>query len=180
MRIRTVGHSTRTRETLLALLREGGVTLLADVRRVPQSRRHPQFGRDALASYLESEGIAYRHLPELGGRREPRPGSTNRAWREPAFRGYADYMGTPEFEHALELLLDLASGTELAILCAEADPSRCHRSLISDALVARGVAVEHLIEPGSFELHRIAAFALVEGGRVSYPGPALLPGLETP
>ncbi len=177
MRIRTVGHSTRSLAELIGLLREAGVARLADVRSLPRSRRHPQFDRDALARDLPGAGIAYAHLPALGGLRRPRAGSDQLGWREPAFRGFADYMQTDAFSRALDELVALAGPDELAMLCAEADPARCHRALIADALVARGVEVEHLLEIGRSRLHSLTPFARVEGGRVRYPGPERLPGL---
>jgi uncharacterized protein (DUF488 family) len=175
--IRTAGHSTRPQATLIAMLREAGITLLADVRAMPRSRRHPQFDRDSLAGALTGAGIVYRHLPALGGLREPRPDSDQLGWREPAFRGYADYMQTEAFAHAIDELVALSATAETAILCAEADPANCHRGLIADALVARGIEVRHLLEPGLDRPHVPTPFARFEGPRVTYPGPAALPGL---
>jgi uncharacterized protein (DUF488 family) len=178
VRIRTVGHSTRALSTLIGMLREARIGHLADVRSLPRSRRHPQFDRDSLSSTLPAAGIAYSHRPALGGLRRARPDSDQRGWRDPAFRGFADYMQTAEFARALDALVALASGTAVAILCAEADPDRCHRTLIADALLARGVEVEHLLEPGTRRLHALTPFADVRGTRVLYPGPASLPGLS--
>lgn len=142
--------------------------LLVDVRRFPGSRRHPQFAREALSRALEAAGIAYRHEPDLGGRRQPRPSSPNGAWRNDAFRGYADHMATPDFAAALERLLQSPAGT--AILCAEAVPWRCHRQLIADALVARGAEVSHILGPGRRQPHALHADAHVApGGAVTYP-----------
>lgn len=164
----TIGHSTRTVEDLVALLREAEVPLLVDVRRFPGSRRNPQFGREALAAALEAAGIAYRHEPDLGGRRRPRPSSPNGAWRNEAFRGYADHMASPEFAAAIDRLLRSPGGS--AILCAEAVPWRCHRQLISDALVARGAEVRHILGPGRHDLHALHPDARVgPGGSVTYP-----------
>ncbi|HYO13484.1 MAG TPA: DUF488 domain-containing protein, partial [Thermoanaerobaculia bacterium] len=149
----TIGHSTRPIEDFLALLAEHGIGVLVDVRRYPGSRRHPQFSRDALAVSLREAGIAYVHEPDLGGRRAARPDSPHTAWRVEAFRGYADHMETPEFTTALERLIRRGRESTVAILCAEAVPWRCHRRLISDARVARGVVVRHLRGPGRADPH---------------------------
>ncbi len=168
----TAGHSTRPIEDLLALLAERGVQTLVDVRRFPGSRRHPQYSRDALAASLAGAGIQYVHEPGLGGRRAARPDSPHTAWRVEAFRGYADYMETPEFQAALERLIRRASEETVAILCAEAVPWRCHRRLISDALVARGIPVMHILGPGRADPHEIDANARVlPDGRLLYAGP---------
>lgn len=169
----TIGHSTRPIEELLALLAENEVELLVDVRRFPGSRRHPQFSRDALASSLQAAGIEYRHEPRLGGRRNARPYSPHTAWRVDAFRGYADHMETAEFQEALETLIHLSREKTVAILCAEAVPWRCHRRLISDALVARGLEVRHILGPRRADPHEIDPNARVlEGGkRLVYSGP---------
>lgn len=165
----TVGHSTRQADELVALLERHEVTLLADVRAFPRSRRNPQFNIDTLPAALAARGIAYRHFPELGGRRKARPDSANMAWREPGFRGYADHMETPAFAEGLAALVSLAAGGRLCLMCAEAQPWRCHRSLISDALVARGVAVEHIMDEGRRRPHVLPPFARVVGTRVTYP-----------
>ena len=168
----TVGHSTRPIEDLLALLAEHGVRTLVDVRRFPGSRRHPQYSRDALAASLAAAGIQYVHEPDLGGRRAARPDSPHTAWRVEAFRGYADYMETPEFQAALERLIRRAEEETVAILCAEAVPWRCHRRLISDALVARGVQVMHILGPGRANSHELDPNArLLPNGRLLYAGP---------
>ncbi|HYG62073.1 MAG TPA: DUF488 domain-containing protein [Thermoanaerobaculia bacterium] len=168
----TVGHSTRSIEELLALLSEPGVEVLVDVRRYPGSRRHPQFSRDALEASLAAAGVGYVHEPDLGGRRPARPGSPHTAWRVEAFRGYADHMETPEFGAALERLIRLGSERVTVILCAEAVPWRCHRRLISDALVARGIEVRHILGPGRADLHELDPNARVmPGGRLVYSGP---------
>lgn len=144
-----------------------------DVRRYPGSRRHPQFSRDALAASLAGAGIGYVHEPDLGGRRAARPDSPHSAWRVEAFRGFADHMETPDFGAALERLMRRAAETPTAILCAEAVPWRCHRRLISDALVARGVDVLHILGPGRAEPHELDAKArILPGGRLLYGGPA--------
>jgi uncharacterized protein (DUF488 family) len=155
------------------LLTEQGVQLLVDVRRYPASRRHPQFSRDALAASLAGAGIGYVHEPDLGGRRAARPDSQHTAWRVEAFRGYADYMESPEFAAALERLMRRAAETSTAILCAEAVPWRCHRRLISDALVARDIEVLHILGPGRAEPHELDPNARVlADGRLLYAGPA--------
>ena len=166
----TVGHSTRSFDELLELLRAHGVTQLADVRTVPKSRRYPHFAIDALSRSLPAAGIAYRHFPGLGGLRKPRRDSPNSAWRNEGFRGYADYMGTGEFEQALDDLLEFASSTKqhTVIMCAEAVWWRCHRQLVADALVARGVEVRHIMTTASAPAHRLSDFARVDEGKVSY------------
>lgn len=151
----TVGHSTRSADDLLALLHEHDIALLVDVRRFPGSRRHPQFGAEALAASLRAEGVAYLHAPDLGGRRPPRRDSPNVAWREPGFRGYADYSVTARFRAALDDLMEHARATRVAILCAEALPWRCHRRLIADQLVLGGWEVRHILAPGRSERHEL-------------------------
>ena len=170
MDVWTVGHSTRALEDLVAVLHEHGVRLVADVRRVPRSRRHPQFDTAALARALPAAGVAYVHLPGLGGFRRARRDSPNTAWRNPSFRGYADYMQTDEFAGHVATLVALAGATPTAIMCAEAVPWRCHRSLIADALVARGTVVRHILGPGRADPHALNATARVDGTRVTYPG----------
>jgi uncharacterized protein (DUF488 family) len=168
----TLGHSTRPMGDFLDLLREHGIQRLVDVRRYPGSRRHPQYSRDSLPTSLQEAGIQYMHEPDLGGRRAARPGSPHTAWRVEAFRGYADHMETPEFGAALERLMDHAARETVAVLCAEAVPWRCHRRLISDALVARGVEVRHILGPGRADPHEIDPNAKVlPGGRLLYAGP---------
>jgi uncharacterized protein (DUF488 family) len=170
MTVYTIGHSTRSPEALLALLGEAGVQLLADVRAFPSSRRHPQFNRAALEEWLGRAGVAYRHMPGLGGRRAPVPGSVNGGWRERAFQGYGDYMRTGEFQAALAELESAAREQRVAIMCAEAVWWRCHRRLISDALVVRGWRVEHLGIGDSRAVHELTSFALVEpDGNITYP-----------
>ncbi|MBP7149201.1 MAG: DUF488 domain-containing protein [Acidobacteria bacterium] len=167
----TIGHSTRPIAEFLDLLRAHGVRRLADVRTVPGSRRNPQFGREALATALAAAGIDYVHLRELGGLRRPRPGSPNGGWQNDSFRGYADYMQTPEFDAALANLLTLSREAPTAVMCAEAVPWRCHRSLIADALLVRGVPVEHILGPGRRQPHRLTTFARVDGTHLTYPAP---------
>ena len=160
--IRTIGHGTRPVEELIALLRAHDMAQLADVRTIPRSRRNPQFGREALAASLATAGIAYVLMPGLGGLRKARPGSVNLGWRNAAFRGYADYMETAEFARSLEALVELARRQPTAIMCAETVPWRCHRSLIADALAARGIAVLHIVTAGRAEPHELTPFAALE------------------
>jgi uncharacterized protein (DUF488 family) len=170
MIVYTVGHSTRSAEELLQLLGEAGIQLVADVRAFPSSRRHPQFNRDAMVNWLPDAGIRYVHLPALGGRRDPVPGSPNRGWRERAFQGYADHMATHEFQEALAELEGRARELPTAIMCAEAVWWLCHRRLISDALVARGWRVEHLGIGAGRAVHELPPFAIVAPeGLVRYP-----------
>lgn len=171
-RVYTVGHSTRPLGELIALLRAHGVARLVDVRTIPRSRRHPQFNREVLPEPLGAASIEYTHLAGLGGLRKPRADSINTAWRNAGFRGYADYMQTAEFAASLDRLLAVARGAPTTIMCAEAVPWRCHRSLIADALTVRGVDVRHIMSVGLAEPHALTAFARVEGLRITYPGPA--------
>jgi uncharacterized protein (DUF488 family) len=164
----TVGHSTLALDDFLALLAAHGVRGIADVRRFPASRRHPHFTREALAAALAGAGIAYDWLPGLGGRRRGRPGSPHVAWRSASFRAYADHMESEDFGRELAHLLSLAAMRPTAIMCAEAVPWRCHRQLVADALVARGVEVRHLIGGRAAEPHRLTPFARLEGVRVIY------------
>ncbi len=170
-RIFTLGHSNRSFAEFLALLSAYGIRCLVDVRRFPHSRRNPQFTREFLAQQLPEHGMTYRHFPALGGRRRPRSDSTNTGWEDPGFRGFADYMQTPPFAAALAELLQMAVYEgPLVLLCAEAVPWRCHRSLIADALVAQGIPVWHILSPTRLEPHRLPIFAQVQEGVVRYPG----------
>jgi uncharacterized protein (DUF488 family) len=157
------------------LLHAHGMELLVDVRTIPASRRMRHFTKAALERSLPARGIAYRHMAELGGLRKARPDSTNTGWRNVGFRGYADYMGTDQFWDAIAELERLGASRRAAIMCAEAVPWRCHRSLISDALVVRGNEVRHIVGPGEPQPHRLTSFAVVEGGRITYPPPDTLP-----
>jgi len=165
----TVGHSTLPIERFLALLAAYGVEQLADVRTVPRSRRNPQFNADALSASLRAAGISYVPFRELGGLRKPRPDSPNSGWRNASFRGYADYMQTEQFGSALARLVELASEPRTAIMCAEAVPWRCHRSLVADALVARGIGVVEILSETSYREHALTPFARVAGTEVTYP-----------
>lgn len=170
MTVWSVGHSTRAIDVFFRLLTSHGIERLADIRTIPQSRRHPQFGQAALAHAVSEAGMAYTHLRGLGGLRKPRPDSINTAWRHPGFRGYADYMQTPAFTDALAELIGLAQRERVAMMCAEAVPWRCHRQLVADALVARAVEVLEIESDTKARPHALTAWARVEEGRVWYPG----------
>ncbi len=167
----TIGHSTRPLPEFVALLRGHRVELVADVRTVPRSRHNPQFNRDTLPGELEAAGVGYAYMADLGGFRHARWDSINTGWRNAAFRGFADYMQTAEFGAAVDRLVEFALGRRVAIMCAEAVPWRCHRSLVADALLARGIRVEHILGPGSCRPHTFAPFARIDGTRVTYPAP---------
>jgi uncharacterized protein (DUF488 family) len=164
----TVGHSTRTAEEFLALLRAHSVEAIADVRRFPGSRRHPHFGRDQLEPFLTTHGIQYAWMPDLGGRRNPVKDSHNTGWRVAAFRGYADYMETAAFREAMEKLLGLGKSKRTAVMCAEALWWQCHRRLISDWLVAHGFEVMHIESETKASPHRLIAPARMVDGQLSY------------
>jgi uncharacterized protein (DUF488 family) len=165
----TIGHSTRRIDELVALLQAHGVKQLVDIRKIPRSRRHPQFNRETLPGSLAPAGIAYVHMAGLGGLRRPRADSPNTGWRNAGFRGYADYMQTPEFTENLAALLAHARAAPTAIMCAEAVPWRCHRSLVSDALTVRGVDVYHILGPAPANRHNLTSFARIDGERITYP-----------
>lgn len=167
--IYTIGHSTLELDKFIADLAANSVELVADVRTVPRSRHNPQFNVDNLPGALRLSGIGYRHMPALGGLRHARRDSPNTAWLNASFRGFADYMQTAEFDRCIEELIETALSRRTAIMCAEALPWRCHRSLIADALVVRGFAVEHIIG-GRPHGHRITSWARVDGFRITYPG----------
>src|SRR2546426_8901238 len=176
----TVGHSNRTLEALLGILRAHGIECLADVRTGPRPRHNPQFNAETLEKSLPGAGVAYHRLPRLGGLRRPRADSHNLAWRNDSFRGYADYMETPEFEKGIAELLALARDRRTAIMCAEAVYFRCHRSLISDALLCRGLVTIHLLDTRKVVEHRLTSFAKIVDGRPTYPAEqASLPGART-
>jgi len=155
------------------MLRAHGVERLVDVRTVPRSRHNPQFNLDALPASLAEAGIEHRHMPGLGGLRHARKDSRNTGWKNASFRGYADYMETPEFEENLRALMGLDADKRTAIMCAESVPWRCHRSLIADALTARGIAVAHIMSATKANPHKLTSFARVEGERVRYPSPEM-------
>ncbi len=172
----TIGHSTRSLEEFLGLLRENGVEKLVDIRTVPRSRHNPQFNIDSLPDKLAGAGIHYEHMRGLGGLRHARKDSPNTGLRNESFRGYADYMQTDEFEQALSQLAQGSEQRRIAIMCAEAVPWRCHRSLVSDALAARGIEVRHILAHGQTRPHTLSKAAHVDGTRVTYPPEQ--PGLE--
>lgn len=165
----TIGHSTRAIDVFIRLLKAHGVQRVVDVRTMPRSRHNPQFNRDQLSPALHRVRIHYRHMPGLGGLRHARPDSANTAWRNASFRGYADYMQTPEFEESLAGCIDLAKQERLALMCAEAVPWRCHRSLIADALLARGITANEITSCIRTRPHLLTPFARVRGTHVTYP-----------
>jgi uncharacterized protein (DUF488 family) len=172
-RIWTIGHSTRSIDEFVELLRANDITGLADVRTIPRSRRHPHFNLEALHARLNDETMQYRHFPLLGGLRKPRVDSANSGWRHMAFRGYADHMQTPEFSAGIDELIGFGEARHVAVMCAEAVWWQCHRMLISDALIARDVDVQHIMsQRGASKLqpHRLTPFARVDPPRVWYPG----------
>jgi uncharacterized protein (DUF488 family) len=164
-----VGHSTRTLKDFVALLLAHDVKQLIDVRTIPRSRHNPQFNQGRLPRPLQKAGIRYRHMAGLGGLRHARRDSTNTAWRNASFRGFADYMQTLEFEEALNQLIQWAQKRRTVIMCAEAVPWRCHRSMIGDALLARGIRVEEIASRTRTRPHTLTPWALVRRKRVSYP-----------
>ena len=176
----TIGHSTHPVEAFLSLLRRHRVAALVDVRRFPGSRRYPQFGPAHLPPALQEAGIGYTHLPQLGGRRRALPDSVNTAWRNAAFRGYADHLATPEFAAGLTALQTLAAEARIALLCAEALWWRCHRRLIADALIVRGYSVEHILASGSTVMHHLTPFARLDGMHISYPAVEALAAESAP
>jgi uncharacterized protein (DUF488 family) len=169
----TIGHSTRELADFIHLLQAHGVSKIADVRSVPRSRHNPQFNKETLPDALQAASIAYVHLPGLGGLRHARADSPNMAWRNASFRGFADYMQTDEFAKNMEWLGDLAKAEHIALMCAEAVPWRCHRSLIADALTVRGIRVEHIISTAHRLPHTLTPWASVDGLRITYPAETL-------
>lgn len=165
----TIGHSTRTIDEFVELIKTYVVTLVVDVRTVPRSRHNPQFNKETLPNTLKQYGVKYIHMSEIGGLRHPKHDSINLALKNSGFRGYADYMLTKEFTESLLKLIALAKENRLGIMCAEALPWRCHRSLLSDALVVRHVIVEHIISKDSTIQHKVSETAHVEGTKITYP-----------
>jgi uncharacterized protein (DUF488 family) len=165
----TVGHSNRAIEDFIGLLRLNGVACVLDIRTVPKSRHNPQFGQEKLAASLAAAGIAYRYLPGLGGLRRPRKDSPNAGWRNLSFRGYADYMQSDDFARNVDAVIELAHSQCCALMCAEAVPWRCHRSLVADALLVRGVRVDDIIDARQRRPHKLTPFAHVDGLRITYP-----------
>lgn len=165
----TVGHSTLPIERFVDLLHAYGIERLADIRTVPRSRHNPQFNEAALAASLTAEHIEYAHLPALGGLRHAREDSPNAGWRNKSFRGYADHMQSREFGDGLEALIEMSRRKRVAIMCAEAVPWRCHRSLVADALSVRGIPVIEILSESSYQTHKLTGFAHVDGTRLTYP-----------
>ncbi len=172
-RVLTVGHSTRTIEEFIRLLQAHEVRCVVDVRTIPRSRHNPQFNAEELSRSLKTAGLGYVHFGGLGGLRHTTRASVNTGWRNASFRGFADYMQTPEFVTALERLIRLAAKKRVAVMCAEAVPWRCHRSLIADALLIRGVVVEHITSVTRRSAHALTPFARVRGARITYPAPSV-------
>jgi uncharacterized protein (DUF488 family) len=170
--IRTVGHSTHSIEEFIGILEAHGIRQLVDVRTMPRSRRVPQFNKENLSASLPASGILYQHMPGLGGLRHAKRDSTNTGWRNASFRGFADYMQTPEFRENVEKLIELVGQASTAIMCAEAVPWRCHRSLIADALVARGIQAIEILSAKQSRPHALTPFAQVNGSEVTYPAAA--------
>ncbi len=166
----TIGHSTHPFDEFVRMLHANGIERLIDVRTVPGSRHNPQFGQEALQTALPDAGIDYQWMKELGGLRKPTPDSINTGWRNQSFRGYADYMQTPGFAEAVDRLVGLAENQTVAIMCAEAVPWRCHRSLVGDALLVRGVEVLDIMSETALKPNTLTSFARVDGTRVWYPG----------
>jgi uncharacterized protein (DUF488 family) len=164
----TIGHSTRSIDEFIALLIENRIEAVADIRRIPASRRYPHFGQQALAAALDTHGLGYEHFLVLGGRRRPRPDSPNTGWRHEAFRGYADYMATKAFQGGMARLLDFAATRRVTVMCAEVLWWQCHRRLVADFLTAAGHRVVHIMGPGKTEEHRLAPPAHLVDGEVSY------------
>jgi uncharacterized protein (DUF488 family) len=167
--VMTIGHSTRTVEEFIGLLQAHAVSRVVDVRTVPRSRHNPQFNKVSLSGALKKAGLGYAHMPKLGGLRHGQRNSLNVGWRNASFRGYADYMQTPEFEQGLEELIRLAKQDQIALMCAEAVPWRCHRSLIADALLVRGIRTEDIMSPTRRQVHTLTPFAKVRGTTIIYP-----------
>lgn len=170
--IYTIGHSTQPIEDFVRLLQDFGIEVVVDVRTVPKSRHNPQFNQDALREALQMEGIGYLHLKALGGLRHTTKASINTAWKNLSFRGFADYMQTEEFQQGLAQLMQLAAEKSVAIMCAEAVPWRCHRSLIADALTVRNYSVIEILGKGVSRPHQLTPWAKVEGDQITYPGEA--------
>ena len=170
--IYTLGHSTRTQQEFLSILDAFSIRSIVDIRTIPRSRKNPQYDQDEFRRWLKQHEVNYVHLGRLGGLRHPRKDSENMAWKNASFRGYADYMQTAEFASATEELIALAAQQTLAIVCAEAVPWRCHRSLVADALLVRGIEVSDIFSASVSKPHKLTPWALVDGIRVTYPQPS--------
>lgn len=169
----TIGHSTRSFENMVAVLKHYGVESVVDIRTIPRSRRNPQFNKDELETGMPTEGIDYICQKDLGGLRKPLKDSPNDAWHNDSFRGFADYMQTEKFQAALDWLIEQADAKRTAIMCAEMVPWRCHRSLIADALLVRGFDIVEIFDEEKSRLHELTSFAAVDNGRVTYPSSGL-------
>ncbi|NLD05678.1 MAG: DUF488 domain-containing protein [Synergistaceae bacterium] len=165
----TIGHSTRPLDLFISILKSFGINFLVDVRTIPRSWHNPQFNKETLPAELALQGIGYLHMTGLGGLRKTRPDSLNQGWHNASFRGYADYMQTDEFKSNLKTLIDMSAKNTLVIMCAETLPWRCHRSLIADALLIRGIKVQDIFKEGVSKEHRITSFAQVRGTEITYP-----------
>ncbi len=165
----TVGHSTRGLDEFVHLLKAHGVRRIVDIRTIPRSRHNPQFNRETVSKFLRNRRINYRHIKALGGFRHARVDSINKGWHNASFRGFADYMQTPEFEKALKKLIDLAAQKRTAIMCAEAVPWRCHRSLLGDALLVRGIEVQNIFSDDKVRPHTMTPMARIRAGKITYP-----------
>jgi uncharacterized protein (DUF488 family) len=164
-----IGHSTRTIDEFIEILRAHSISMLADIRTIPKSRHNPQFNEDELTRSLEDKGITYMHFKELGGLRKAKKDSVNTDWQNASFRGFADYMQTREFASAIRRLMQLAKQGRVAVMCAEGNPFRCHRSLVADALTVRKVRVLHVTSKTSVREHTLTKFAKVSGTKITYP-----------
>lgn len=169
MKVYTIGHSTRSLEDFISLLKHFEVTELVDVRSIPRSRHTPQFNYDSLPDDLAQHNIKYVHMDKLGGRRSTNKSFINLGWRNLSFRGYADYMQTDDFKQGLDDLVQHASENQVAIMCAEAVPWRCHRSMVGDALLVRGYEVEDIFDLKTVKSQKLTSFARVEGNQITYP-----------
>ena len=167
--VMTIGHSTRTLEEFIRLLQAHGATCVVDVRTVPRSRHNPQFNKVSLPRSLLKADLKYVHMPGVGGLRHATRDSPNAGWRNASFRAYADYMQTPEFAQSLEGLIRLANQDRIVLMCAEAVPWRCHRSLIADALLVRGIRAEDIMSATHRQVHTLTPFAKVRGTAITYP-----------
>ncbi len=165
----TIGHSTRSLESFIGILKEYSLSKVVDVRTIPRSRHVPQFNQETLPNDLQRIEVSYVHLSGLGGLRHARKDSLNVGWRNASFRGFADYMQTPEFEKSLLELVNMIGRERLVVMCAEAVPWKCHRFLISDALLVRGIRAQHIVQSGKLLIHTLTPFAKVDGLRITYP-----------
>lgn len=169
IKVFTIGHSTRSLEAFIGLLRINAVQQVVDIRTIPRSRHNPQFNKEVLPANLAASDIRYTHMPGLGGLRHVRADSPNKGWHNASFQGFADYMQTREFDENLGRLMELIPVQMVALMCAEAMPWRCHRSLIADALAVRQITVGHIIDPRNVRMHTITSWARVSGTSVTYP-----------